>query len=950
MKPFVDRIADLLEEHQLDFRHTTIIVPSQRMTAYLQAALFRKAGKPLLMPEIRTIDAWVQQLTPNPVIDPTIALFELFRIFQADPVEHEIPTFDAFLSWGQLLLNDFDEIDRYLVDPKQLFKNLRDVREIEQWSFNSENLSQGQQKFMAFWDKLGPYYYAFEERLNVLQCTTKGKAYRDLAAQIKRVFAKDPKRQFVFAGFNALSKAELAIFKQLSQMGRALVIMDSDQYYLNDAFHEAGQFQRTLLQELGVKTLPFVADELAHKSSAMELVACAQITGQANVIGTALNRLNPNELNDTLVLLADEQLLPSLLQHLPKSIGKANITLGLPLKQTSLRLWVDMLFRTQEGFERRGGSSIYFKDLIQLLHHPFVLAVAGESDKRQLQALESKMIQQNWHFVDLKQVHASGVLGEIFKRLFLPWKGDWRLALDQIQALNALFDEALTEKYTLEKSSIRVFSRSLVVLQNVLHDSAPTMNLHTFRTVFNQHWSKENLAYFGNPMDGLQIMGLLETRGLDFKRIFVLGLNEGKMPPTNPIQTLIPMDLRSFYGLPTPRDKQGLFAHHFYRLLHTAEQVLVTYAMGTEGVGGSEPSRYLQQLELELARINPNFKLTKSFYTLDNKEVVGAREVLKTPEILNRLDQLLEEGLTFSKLNSFLECPLNFYYRYVLRIGEEEKMEEEIESSTLGTIIHEVLEELYKPYTTRTDETGVQQRARQITPETYDQMLLQVPKLLDKAFGKHFSEDQRLWQTGTNHLNYVMSKETILRVLRKERQERLDNPEKALFVEELESKYDVQITVPVLGKQKNVRLHGVIDRIDRVDGQWRVLDYKSGQLDTSKVSMVFSARSKEFTTEDLLVRLIRDRKGVESKGKYVLQLLIYSYLMEKQKGIIPEHVGIFSFISVSESPFALTIDDQVSMSRSEMVEFILARILDEMYDTDEPFKHNAKSKYCQFCS
>jgi ATP-dependent helicase/nuclease subunit B len=278
MKPFVDRIADLLEEHQLDFRHTTIIVPSQRMTAYLQAALFRKVGKPILMPEMRTIDAWVQQLTPDPVIDPTIALFELFRIFQADPVEHEIPTFDAFLAWGQLLLNDFDEIDRYLVDPKQLFKNLRDVREIEQWSFNGDDLSKGQQKFMAFWDKLGPYYFAFEKRLNELHGTTKGKAYRDLATQIDRVFAKDPKRQFVFAGFNALSKAELAIFRQLTKMGRALVIMDSDCFYLDDKFHEAGQFQRSLLQELGVKELPFVANELTSKAAEIELVACAQVT------------------------------------------------------------------------------------------------------------------------------------------------------------------------------------------------------------------------------------------------------------------------------------------------------------------------------------------------------------------------------------------------------------------------------------------------------------------------------------------------------------------------------------------------------------------------------------------------------------------------------------------------------------------------------------------------
>jgi RecB family exonuclease len=947
MKPFVDRIADLLEEHQLDFRHTTIIVPSQRMISYLQAALFRKAGKPLLMPEMYTIDAWVQQLTPDPVIDPTIALFELFRIFQADPVEHEIPTFDAFLAWGQLLLNDFDEIDRYLVDPKQLFKNLRDVREIEQWSFNGDDLSKGQQKFMAFWDKLGPYYFAFEKQLKQLECTTKGKAYRDLATQIDRVFAKDPKRQFVFAGFNALSKAELSVFRQLTKMGRALVIMDSDRFYLDDKFHEAGQFQRSLLQELEVKELPFVANELTTKTAEVELVACAQVTGQANVIGSVLNDLNPNELNETLVLLADEQLLPSLLQHLPKSIGKANITLGLPLKQTALRLWVDVLFRIQENRERRGGGSIYFKDFIQLIHHPYIVAIADPASQRTLQELESKMIYQNWHFVDLRQIVVEGVVGEIFQRVFTSWKGDWKLALQLIQETNALFDASLTEQYTLEKSSIRVFSQSLVVLQNVLQESALEMTLHTFRTVFNLHWSKEHLAYFGNPLDGLQIMGLLETRGLDFKRILVLGLNEGKMPPTNPIQTLIPMDLRSFYGLPTPRDKQGLFAHHFYRLLHHAEKVLVTCAVGAEGIGGSEPSRYLTQLELELAQVNPEFKLTKSFYTLDNQEKIGKREVQKTPQILKRLDELLQDGLTYSKLNSFLECPLNFYYRYVLHIGEELKMEEEIESSTLGTIIHEVLEELYKPYVVRNDESGLQQRARQITPETYDRMIAEVPKQLDAAFSEHFSDDQRLWQTGTNHLNYVMSKETVLRVLRKEKQDRIDNPEKALFVEELESEYKVQTTVDVNGAEKTVTLHGFIDRIDRVDGKWRVLDYKSGPVSENKVKL---SANKDQSAEDALLKLISDQKKMYDGGKHALQLLIYSYLLDKQKGIVPDEVGIFSFVTVTESPFALKLDENLTMSRSEIVEFLLQRIISDMYDTSEPFKHNSHSKYCKFCN
>lgn len=942
MKPFVANIATYIIDNELSFEDLTIVLPSQRMTSYMQRALFEAVGKPILLPRIVTIDTWLQGLVDEPMIDKTEALFELYRVFQQDPIDYELTTFDAFISWGQLLLSDFDEIDRYLVAPDQLFKNLRDVREIENWSFNGDNLSEGQQKFMAFWDKLGPYYHAFAKVLIEKEATTKGKIYRKVAENIDLVFQKNKKEQFVFAGFNALSEAELSIFKQLKSSGRGHVLIDSDVFYLHDKFHEAGAFHRTLLDRLQLKSLPFVHQELREKSAKVTLVECPQLTGQATVIGSILAKLSPADLNETLVLLADEQLLGSLLHHLPRSIGKANITLGMPLKHTSLKLWVDLLFRIQEAIVRRGTKTIYHKEFIQFVHHPYVLGIIDEFELKKIRAIETKIVRQNWHFIAREELDLSPKISAISALLFTPWKNNWHEALKTIQELNRLLDDWLTVENTLEKSTIRTFSASLVGLENLLEADYPPMTLGTFKTLFHQHWSGENLAYFGNPLDGLQIMGLLETRGLDFKRVLVLGLNEGTMPPTNPIQTLIPMDLRRFFGLPTPRDKQGLFAHHFYRLLHCASEITITYSSASEAIGSNEPSRFIQQLSLELATVNPNFVIEKQFYTLGNKEEIATISIEKTPEIIARLNEFVAEGLTFSKIDAFLRCPLNFYYRYLLRIGEENKIEEEIEASTLGTIIHEVLEKLFEPLLLKKTDEGIEQHAKAITVERLVSMKKAAPLLIDEAYFNHFSKDKSLIETGVNHINYVMTNEIILKILDREIDLLKANPEKSLFIAGLEKDLAVEKIITVNGTDKNVRIHGVLDRIDQWGGDYRIIDYKSGGVTASDIKMGTTKANPS-----IIENIIKSKE--DNTKNYALQLLIYCYLYKHNFGKELNFSGIFSFMTISESPFYLDLSQLDGQNPSELIDEFLVVFLEKLFDETVPFAHNHKAQFCEFC-
>ncbi|WP_300661186.1 PD-(D/E)XK nuclease family protein [Fluviicola sp.] len=949
MKAFVNKIVEYIDEHGLNHQHVCIVVPSERMISYLQRAFYEFHQKPILSPKIVTIDRWIQDVNPLPVLDKTSLLFELYEIFKADPVEINVDTFDSFMAWGQTILSDFDEIDRYMIAPDQLFKNLRDIREIENWSFNSEELSKGQIQFMAFWDKLKPYYVALDAQLKEKGVTTKGKAYRYFANQIERAFHDDKDIHFVFAGFNALSESEISLMKQLVIMGRGHILMDSDQFYFNDSIHEAGQFQRELCKRLELKSLPFIENHLISKEMNVRVVECPQFTSQAQVVGSELKKLTTEQLNETLVLLADESLLSSILKHLPTEIEQANITVGLPLRQTSLRSWVDLIFRLQESFLRRGNSSIYYRDFIQFAHHPFILGVLSSTEKKEIQDIESRIINHNWHFLDRKKLDLSERLSELNQLIFEPWKQDWLKGIRIIQLLNEKLDLWLEEKNELERAIIRRFASSTVVLQNIMSKNAPEMSISSFRMLFNGNWSNETIAYFGNPLEGLQIMGLLETRGLDFKRVFVFGLNEGAMPPQNAINTVIPMDLRKFFGLPTPREKQGLFAHHFYRLLHSTDEMLITYSSASEAVGSSEPSRYIQQMELELAQVNPGIRIQKSYYTAGNKEKIGNTVIHKTDEVVNRIYEVLRGGISFSMLDKFMTCPLDFYYRYVLRFGEENKVEEDIESSTLGTIIHYVLETLFEPFIDRFDEAGRRISGKVVTEEDLARMEKGVPLLVSKSFEIHFSEDKNSWQTGTNHINFEVAKEMVQNVLRRDRTILKENPEKALFIRGLETKLETTIALEDTrnaGKVFNVRLSGICDRIDQFDGVHRIIDYKSGSVNQEKVELRKTANQENYES----AILINKRKG-SSDQKHVLQLLIYCYLYYKSTGILTDKAGIFSFRSIKESPHFLKLPDDIRKEDiPELLERILKQTISDMLDKRHPFVHNKDSKYCAYCN
>lgn len=935
---FTDQIAQYIEEQKLDPRHLTIVLPSERAIKYISSSMFKRNNGPLIAPEMITIDRWVKHHSEKTVIDRTRLLVRLFAVQMENPADPKDASFDEFQTWGQILLSDFDEIDRYLLSPDLVFRNLADIREIENWSFNSTDPTPAQKRFMEFWDRLPSYYKRLNEVLEKEGVCYMGKAYRYLADNIDMVFQKDKEREFLFAGFNALSKAELSIMKQLHRMGRAHILIDADRFYLDDPVHEAGMFLRSFKKSLELKEVPYVKDQLRTASKEINVVECVQQTGQVKTAASILESMPLEELNETLVLLADEGLIVPLLKNIPSTVGKANITLGLPLKNTAVRTWIELLFSIQENKQRFKTDAIYFQDLQKFWHHPFVNAILSDVERSKVLQLELKAVQQNRIFRNKESVKVSEVLDQLLDITVVSWSNNWLKAMKAIRSSLAYIHQNLPKDDEFNLALVEGFDQSIQEFDNIIHEGIPEMNLRSFKNLLQQHWINKSISYHGNPIRGLQIMGLLETRLLDFKNIIVLGLNEGKMPPTNPIQTMIPMDLRSWLELPTPREKQGLFAHHFYRLLHHCENMWITFSSARENIGSNEASRYLLQLELELQRINPNIHFKKHLYNIPEEHVMvhKAPIIQKTPEILAKMDALFAKSVSASALNKYLKCPLDFYYRYILEFGEEDDFEEEVEMSTFGSFIHTVLEELYTPFA-RHDRSGNKKepQPQAITSFHIDEMLKKYELMIRGQFMKRYNDDEKAFTSGKNLLSFKMALELTKRFLESEK-EFLKKQSEPVFIEYLELEIQNSLKIPVNGVEKEIRLKGFIDRIDSVGDKIRIIDYKTGKVAEDEVKI-------SLASTDYLLAF--------SKPKHGVQMTMYSYLYLSAFNFLPGEVALYSLIKLKDGIFSLNGGDKWTLEEiTHSFPLFLESLLAEMYDVSIPFEHKkAWASYCLYC-
>lgn len=913
-------------------RDLHVILPSERAKRYLLNALYRQNNGPMLAPVIQTIDQWVTELSPKKIVHPTRVLLLLFEVYQ-EVLGAEAQPFEEFLSWGTILLADFDDVDRYLVNVEQLYKNLASIKALESWQIDEENYSLSQKKFMAFWEHISDLHTGLAKKLADKNGFTKAMAYRFLAENPALLLSENT--HFIFAGFNALSGAEQRIVEFLLKRKQADFFIDSDAYYFENTQHEAGAFQRKNLVHFGITDAKFLRKDLQNDVYQVKVIECAQHIGQVKVLATELKALHVKDWADVLVLLADESLVHAALRHIPKNVGKANITLGLPLDQTPIRTWVDLCFQIQENKNKFKTTALYHKDFQRFCHHAFTSLCLDHTALQALSAAEKQTVKYNRVFQNISQLNLDGASQQIIELLSTPWQQNWHLALQQLRKINSLLIELIPQSNDFEHTAILTFEQSCRQFENLLADGYPTMTLGSFKKLFYQHWTRAHLAYLGNPTAGLQITGLLETRLLDFEHVYVLGMNEGKLPPTNPVQSIIPMDLRAAFGLPSNRDKQGIFAQHFYRLLHEARHLTFTYTTASEVLGSSERSRYLLQLEMEWLQTNPQVQWEEYKYQIPSTSQSSlSPEFVKTPAIIERIKHYLAQSVSASALKKYLSCPLDFYYRYVVEFGEEDEVEEDLAQNTFGSLIHGCLEALYLPYAQRhKNGDPVQPAPGPLTEQAVAKMLTLYPNELRKQFLAYFDQNEQLFSKGKNRLSFEMALDLTKEILIKELNfvKSLTEP---MYIEQLEGRFELLISYDINGETIPVNFVGFIDRIDRIGDQYRVIDYKSGKAEPKDV--------KYTEKNDALTNL--------SSPKHTLQLSLYCLFFQEKFGFLPHQAKIESLIN-RESDFSLNIEKYKGLSMvPELVNEGISALLNELLDPTIGFEHNPSSKYCQFCN
>lgn len=898
-----------------------IIVPSKRAIKYIKETLATTSPVPQFAPEITTISDWIEDSSEYQFAKPIesiVALFEIHLSFNTD----QYNTFDQFFSWGKSLLSDFDEIDRYLVNPTEIYRDLRNIKEIENWSFNSEELSPGQQNFLDFWLLLQEYY----QKLNA-QLKEKGKCYAGHAfkqAALAPQQLNPQQKHLFFAGFNALSKSEEQIINYFLQQEKASILWDTDQLYWDNKEHEAGHFIRKFYQ--GQNRNFDIPSHLSQYPKKIDIWSTPTQTLQAKWCASELAKAVKNEtIDETALVLADESLLIPILNNLPASIKKANITIGLPLKNTGVKSLVYLFFQVKKSFDRYKTKAVYFKLILEFIQHPFIQAWCKSEDREILRTLERNIIRSNYSFVSAATMQFEDeALQQLFQLFFKPHSNFITSYQDLLNLIRLLYVRLVDETTPIQAESCYLFYNKIKELEDFVTSFKWDIDIATIAKLIETHYLKEGISFFGSPTKGLQIMGVLETRLLDFKHLIVVGMNEGALPAKNFNNSMIPMDLKIHHGLPTPEDKEAIFSHHFFRLLHRAETVAISYS--TDQETNAEKSRYIRQLENELPRINNDLDITIHHLKTELKSAKTTTSDIPTSEkIQERIAELLAYGLSPSAINTYRNCSKDFYYRYVLGLKEKESVEEDIESSTFGTIIHETLEELYLPFVNKNVHT-----------HDIEEMEKKVDRVLNKYYSKYFQKES--FNTGKNLLSYQSSLSMIKRFLKQEI-DFLKSSTSPVFILALEKELSYETTIELNGTQIPLKFKGNADRIDRVGNTLRIIDYKTGGCDKDKVSV---------TTLDNYLKL-------DGKNTYPLQLMLYFLMFSKNN---PHETQLTSgIISLRNSSNGLMNvpnplnkgSEFLTPELAEAYEETLKELINDLLSNQMEFTHNSDSKYCDYC-
>lgn len=835
----------------------TFILPNKRAGAFLVkkfAELNEKAG---FAPEVLSIEVFAEEVAKLKSIDNLSALFEFYGVYRENTPQKETENWDTFASWGQTLLHDFNEIDHYLVDYKSIFGNISDIQEMNQrWSTDGE-LTPLVENYLRFWKKLPLYYEKLTEKLEKKKLAYQGMVYRKAIARLD-LYLENNQHKYIFMGLNALSIAEQQMMQQMLQKGVAEVFWDIDEVFFNDPQHDASLFLRDYKENWSYfKKHPFKTISSNFKGEKqIQTIGIPKNIGQAKQVGEILSDLSTEELKNTAVVLGDEGMLIPIMNSLPPNVQEVNVTMGFPLQNAPITYLIEQLLKAHSV----KNTSWYYKDVINFLSHSLIQKISSGDSRKIADTIKKENLV--YLSVETLLLESENSFHPLLELAFGDWQNKPSIAIEKLRELIFYIKEGLDrDKDTLSLEFLYQHQVILNKLASLLHDYPHLSSIKSLMSVYHELMDKQTVDFRGKPFTGLQIMGLLESRVIDFKNVIVVSVNEGVLPAGKSANSFIPIDLKRTYQLPTHKEKDAIYSYHFHHLLQRAENVHLLYNTETGGLNSGEKSRFLLQLELEKQLAHKISNSTIAPRVPPIPEVL--MKVDKTPQMMEHLKHLAERGFSPSALTTYIRNPIDFYKQYILGIREREEMEETVAFNTLGTVVHDTLENFYKQWV-----------GKEVREEDLREAIRNTPTEVKKQFEKTYTRDPLV--QGKNLLIFEVVKRYVISMLNLDiRDIKEGNQLKILQVENtLKTRIHInELDFPVY-------LGGQVDRVDQRNGIMRIIDYKTGKVQQNQVEIV---QWEELNTD------------YDKYGK-PFQILAYATMMDAIKTFDgPTEAGIVSF-------------------------------------------------------
>ncbi|MGL4853090.1 MAG: PD-(D/E)XK nuclease family protein [Phocaeicola sp.] len=945
METFLQQVAaDLYQRMEGNLGHTAVVFPNKRASLFFNEHLADQNDAPLWSPAYLSISELFRSLSAWEVADQIKLVCELYKQFQQHTQSKE--SLDEFYFWGEMLLSDFDDADKNCVDTGRLFTNLQELKgmmddydfldeekeaAIQQFfqNFSIEKRTALKEHFISMWDVLGSIYTDFKSTLAAQNIAYEGMLYREAIESIDP--DKLPYQTYVFVGFNVLNQVEQKLFQKLQAAGKALFYWDYDHFYLTQQKgHEAGEFLRRNLAQFPNCLPDSLFNNLSHPKK-VRYIAASTENAQARYLPTWIREnLTPEE-KESAVVLCNEVLLQPVLHSLPKEVEQVNVTMGFPLSQTPiysfLTAWLDLQIT---GYSAKTGRFTY-QTVVTLLKHAYTCQLSTQATP-----LEQILTKKNRFYPLPSELQKDDFLQLLFK----PQQGNLALceALLQIMKQLATLYQGEAKK---EDTFVQLYQESLFKVyttvsrfQSLIETDDLSVQPETFRRLLTKILGATNIPFHGEPAIGLQVMGVLETRNLDFRHLIMLSVNEGQLPKAGGDTSFIPYNLRKAFGMTTLEHKIAVYAYYFYRLLQRAEQVTLLYNTSSDGLNRGEWSRFMLQFLIEYGHPIERNYLEAAQSPQGSLPIVVPKSIEVMKKMQNRFDLRLNPKANFSPsaLNTYLDCPLKFYFRYIASLKTPDEVSAEIDSATFGSIFHRAAETLYNELTAH---------GKMIQKESLERLLkddIRIQNHVDAAFKELFFQVEVTEKPEYNGVQLINA-EVIVRYIKQLLTNDLHYAPFTYVESEAEVDEEIQITIEGKGKIHS-RIGGIIDRLDSKEGTLRIVDYKTGGNASSP--------------KDIESLFIPDKK----RSNYIFQTFLYAAILSKKQPqkIAPALLYIHRaansksyspIVEMGEARKKVPVDD-FAMYEAEFREH-LQRLLEEIFNPDLSFNQTTIEGTCEYC-